>query len=65
MIAQTKPPHPRWLEGHALVGSTQSYHFATTKKAGAAPSAGNGKEVSAQRVNREQSVVPKLDRNTR
>ena len=29
MIAETKPPHPRRLEGRALlVGSTQSCHFA-------------------------------------
>jgi hypothetical protein len=65
MIPETEPRHLRRLESRALVGSTRSYHFAATKKAGAAPSAGNGKEVSVQRVNREQSVVPKLDRNTR
>jgi hypothetical protein len=62
-IAQTKPPHPRRLEGRAPVGSTQSYHFATPKT-GADPSAGDEKEASAQRVKREQSV-PKLVRNTR
>jgi hypothetical protein len=63
-IAQTKPPHPRRLEGRAPVGSTQSYHFATTKKTGADPSAGDEKEASARRVKREQSVT-KLVRNTR
>jgi hypothetical protein len=32
MIAQTKPPHPRWLEGNALlVHSTPSCHFATIR----------------------------------
>jgi hypothetical protein len=31
MIAETKYPHPRWLEDRALVHSTQSYHFATIR----------------------------------
>jgi hypothetical protein len=42
MIAQSKPPHARSLEGTALlVRSTHSYHFAT-KKTGAAPSSASG-----------------------
>jgi hypothetical protein len=31
MIAETKHPHPRWLEDRVLVRSTQSYHFATIR----------------------------------
>ena len=31
MIGQTKHPHPRQLEGTALVRSTHSYHFATIR----------------------------------
>jgi hypothetical protein len=62
MIAETKPPHPRRLEGQALLDSTQSYHFFATTKTGVAP--GDEKEANAKRVKGEQSVT-KLDPNTR
>jgi hypothetical protein len=66
MIAESKLPHPRRLEGLALLGSTHSYHFVATKKnAGADPSsAGDEKEANAKRVKGEP-CVPKLDPNTR
>src|SRR3712207_22016 len=57
MIAEAKPLYSRRPEGLAtLLGSTQSCHFATPKKTGVIPSAGDQKEASARRVNREQSV---------
>jgi len=62
MIAETKPPTSEADRGpcpRQLGGATTS-----PSKTGAAPSAGDEKEVSAQRVKREQSL-PKLNRNTR
>src|SRR4051794_13322128 len=57
MIAQTKPPHPRRLEGRrsSCRLDAQSYHFATTSPEllRAIP-----KEASAKRVKRE-TYVPK------
>jgi hypothetical protein len=65
MIAERKPPYSRRPEDLALLGSARSCHLATTeKKTGADPSAGDEKEASEKRVNREQSV-PELDPNTR
>ena len=54
MIAETKAPYPRRLEGRALAGSTRSCHFATTRPQ---PLRAMPKEVGGKRVKREACLT--------